>query len=521
MMSIFIIDQLMSNDAIYTISSLILASLVTRVIFLRHYRFKLPVVNGRKWYEIGYDQAKKRFLANAEGLMKSGFEKFGDAFYFFTDQRYRMILSPKYANANDNIPRLFDIEELIKSQQEFQAHIRGFEPLLDMGSDSGIVMETITSKISPNLDSLVGSLSEEAAVAIQRNWTDKSDWNNVKLRNSLSSIISQVSSRSFLGEELCRNPAWLEVSVAYSNQMFTTARELRGWPKILRPLISIFLPSCRRLRGLLEEARLLLAPFIAKRKSAGAFVQQGSVSEPGKSIDAMDWLDEVARGRPYDPLLAQLGLSFVTIDTTTDSLFNLLCDLSANEELLKALRDEIVGVIGAEPISKPSLQKLKIMDSVMKESQRMRPPLIVSMQRTAKEKVILPDGLKIPKGTSVAVAAINMMDSTVWPQSETFDGYRFMKMRQNPKEATSALFVTTSPKHLGFGHGKQACPDRFFAAIELKVLLCHILLKYDFQVCATPSQQTQRHGFHILPNPNVEISVKRREAEIQLNTSGL
>ncbi|KAB8204004.1 cytochrome P450 [Aspergillus parasiticus] len=505
-MSSFIIDQLMSNDAIYTISFLILASLVTRVIFLRHYRFKLPVVNGRKWNEIGYDQAKKRFLADAEGLMKSVFEKFGDAFYFFTDQRYRMILSPKYANVIRNDERL---SLALTHAEEFQAHIRGFEPLLDMGSDSGILMETITSKISPNLDSLVGSLSEEAAVAIQRNWTDKSDWNN-------------VSSRSFLGEELCRNPAWLEVSVAYSNQMFTTARELRGWPKILRPLISIFLPSCRRLRGLLEEARLLLAPFIAKRKSAGAFVQQGSVSEPGKSIDAMDWLDEVARGRPYDPLLAQLGLSFVTIDTTTDFLFNLLCDLSANEELLKALRDEIVGVIGAEPISKPSLQKLKIMDSVMKESQRMRPPLIGKRCALLSCRLLfLPDGLKNPKGTSVAVAAINMMDSTVWPQSETFDGYRFMNMRQNPKEATSALFVTTSPKHLGFGHGKQACPGRFFAAIELKVLLCHILLKYDFQVCATPSQQTQRHGFHILPNPNVEISVKRREAEIQLNTSGL
>ncbi|KJK68168.1 Cytochrome P450 [Aspergillus parasiticus SU-1] len=329
MMSSFIIDQLMSNDAIYTISFLILASLVTRVIFLRHYRFKLPVVNGRKWNEIGYDQAKKRFLADAEGLMKSVFEKFGDAFYFFTDQRYRMILSPKYANVIRNDERL---SLALTHAEEFQAHIRGFEPLLDMGSDSGILMETITSKISPNLDSLVGSLSEEAAVAIQRNWTDKS------------------------GRFEAKNSAEI--------------------------------PPGLRLRGLLEEARLLLAPFIAKRKSAGAFVQQGSVSEPGKSIDAMDWLDEVARGRPYDPLLAQLGLSFVTIDTTTDFLFNLLCDLSANEELLKALRDEIVGVIGAEPISKPSLQKLKIMDSVMKESQRMRPPLIVSMQRTAKEKVI-------------------------------------------------------------------------------------------------------------------------------------
>jgi cytochrome P450 monooxygenase-1 len=42
-------------------------------------------------------------------------------------------------------------------------------------------------------------------------------------------------------------------------------------------------------------------------------------------------------------------------------------------------------------------------------------------------------------------------------------------------------FVSTSPEHLGFGHGLHSCPGRIFAANELKIVLIQILLKYDLK----------------------------------------
>jgi hypothetical protein len=39
-------------------------------------------------------------------------------------------------------------------------------------------------------------------------------------------------------------------------------------------------------------------------------------------------------------------------------------------------------------------------------------------------------------------------------------------------------FVTTSPESLIFGHGNYACPGRFFASNEIKVVLIELLISW-------------------------------------------
>jgi len=38
----------------------------------------------------------------------------------------------------------------------------------------------------------------------------------------------------------------------------------------------------------------------------------------------------------------------------------------------------------------------------------------------------------------------------------------------------------TDRNHLHFGYGKHACPGRFFASYELKMVLAELLLNYEF-----------------------------------------
>lgn len=48
------------------------------VLEIRARRFnpsRLPVFNDRKWWEIGYGRATKRYISDPEGLIKSGLEK--------------------------------------------------------------------------------------------------------------------------------------------------------------------------------------------------------------------------------------------------------------------------------------------------------------------------------------------------------------------------------------------------------------------------------------------------------------
>ncbi|OJJ30411.1 hypothetical protein ASPWEDRAFT_177067 [Aspergillus wentii DTO 134E9] len=46
-----------------------------------------------------------------------------------------------------------------------------------------------------------------------------------------------------LGEEVCRNKKWLNVSVNYAIDTFMAIRELRMWPSVLRPLATGLFPG--------------------------------------------------------------------------------------------------------------------------------------------------------------------------------------------------------------------------------------------------------------------------------------
>lgn len=89
--------------------------------------------------------------------------------------------------------------------------------------------------------------------------------------------------------------------------------------------------------------------------------------------DAIDWFDHEAKGEPYDEASCQLGLSMAAIHTTTDLLIETMQNIMLHPELVKDLRKEIVQVVGAEGWKKSSLYNLKLVDSVVKESQRLRP----------------------------------------------------------------------------------------------------------------------------------------------------
>ncbi|KAK4978490.1 hypothetical protein LTR28_005321 [Elasticomyces elasticus] len=68
-------------------------------------------------------------------------------------------------------------------------------------------------------------------------------------------------------------------------------------------------------------------------------------------------------------------------------------------------------------------------------------------------------GPRIPKGTleAVSVDAVNA-DSKYYPEPFTFDGYRFLRMREAANEQFKHRHVPTSANELNFGFGGRACP---------------------------------------------------------------
>jgi hypothetical protein len=86
----------------------------------------------------------------------------------------------------------------------------------------------------------------------------------------------------------------------------------------------------------------------------------------------LEWFERNAQAA-YDPAATQLFLSVVSIHTTTDLLCQALEDISAHPEIIDPLKDEIREVIKQEGWSTKALYKMKLLDSVLKESQRLKP----------------------------------------------------------------------------------------------------------------------------------------------------
>lgn len=90
-------------------------------------------------------------------------------------------------------------------------------------------------------------------------------------------------------------------------------------------------------------------------------------------ITALSWVKDASKGDAYDFTTLQLTLALASLDTSTDLLTKAICDMADHPTLVEDLRKEIIEVVGQEGLTKSSIQRLYLLDSAMKESQRLRP----------------------------------------------------------------------------------------------------------------------------------------------------
>ena len=101
----------------------------------------------------------------------------------------------------------------------------------------------------------------------------------------------------------------------------------------------------------------------------------------------------------------------------------------------------------------------------------------------------------------------------MYPDADEFDGFRFYKLRQsgNHSELSRSQFVSSNERDWLFGYGKHACPGRFFAANEVKIILARLLLNYDISMPdgLTKRYEQMRHEKMFGPDPGKTLLLKR------------
>lgn len=100
----------------------------------------------------------------------------------------------------------------------------------------------------------------------------------------------------------------------------------------------------------------------------------------------------------------------------------------------------------------------------------------------------LSNGQVIPAGYTIVVPAWEVShDDTFIENAHEFDAMRWYRMRKEEElsgvnKATAAAvnqMVSVTPTNLTFGYGRHACPGRFFAANEIKMIVARAVLNYD------------------------------------------
>ena len=138
----------------------------------------------------------------------------------------------------------------------------------------------------------------------------------------------------------------------------------------------------------------------------------------------------------------------------------------------------------------------------------------VTFERIITQDYTLKDGFHIPRGTHIGVPtqAISM-DPDLYPDSDRFDGFRFSKLRSSGDPNTARLvYAASNLESMAFGYGRHACPGRFFADHEIKMIMVYLLTNYDFKF---PEGVTERPlsipaETQLLPNHDAKIELKGR-----------
>ena len=127
---------------------------------------------------------------------------------------------------------------------------------------------------------------------------------------------------------------------------------------------------------------------------------------------------------------------------------------------------------GAAEVSFQALRSIPVLESALKETLRLHPPLIILMRLVQEELELA--GTAIPAGTVVAASPrVSNRIETDFPKAEQFDPGRYIDPRQEDLQNRWTW--------IPFGAGKHRCVGNAFAMMQMKAIFSVILRDFEFE----------------------------------------
>ncbi|KAF9038680.1 cytochrome P450 [Panaeolus papilionaceus] len=340
----------------------------------------------------------------------------------------------------------------------------------------------IRTAIPRALPRLMIDVHDEIVHACNDHLPSTTAWTPLTISSTVMDVVARATNRVFVGKQLCRNPVYLNTNVRFATDVVSIAFILKFVPKPLRSTVNRLLSNVPRLR---QKNLEYLDPIINERRRQ----RQNPIDGAENPADILDMLMDGAKGeentnsRLSDRLMM---INFAAIHTTSMSFAQALLCLAEYPQCAKLLRSEAEDVVSRHGWTKVAIDEMPYIDAFLKETQRLHPLETISMLRVAMEDYTFSNGTTVPKGTTVAIPVMpSHLNNAVYKDAHIFDPLRFIKLKaeeDDPHKAKKYDMITTSTDFLTFGHGRHACPGRFFAAAELKLMLAYFVLHYDIKL---------------------------------------
>ncbi|KAJ8024059.1 Cytochrome P450 4V2 [Holothuria leucospilota] len=309
---------------------------------------------------------------------------------------------------------------------------------------------------------------------------------SVNLPNLISlcslDIICETIMGKRLGAQKGESCEYVEAVHRMSSITIERFRNPLYWSKLIFNLSSLGKDQARCLQILHSTTKQV----IKDRKSEIETKGEHDVTIDDKSREVrkrrrLAFLDLLIEVQKQDPSFTDEGIQeevdtfmFEGHDTVSTSLIMAMYLIGRHPKVQKKIQEELERVFGNDRerfLTSDDLQQLEYLSCVMKESQRLLPP-VPFVGRDLEEDTRI-GGIDVPKGTNISLAFFMLhRDPKQFPKPEKFDPDRFLPANSEGRHNFA---------YLPFSAGHRNCIGQKFAAMEQKVILATLLRKVEIR----------------------------------------
>jgi len=190
-------------------------------------------------------------------------------------------------------------------------------------------------------------------------------------------------------------------------------------------------------------------------------------------------------------------------DTTAAAMNWAIHLLGAHQDVQKKLQEEMDQIFGDTDrhVTMDDIKQMKYMDRVIKEALRLFPSVPMFGRETSEDCVL--DKYKVPKGTTVLTftPAVHR-DARYFPDPEKFDPDRFLPENINGRHPFT---------YIPFSAGLRNCIGQKFAQNEEKVLLSHIVRRYNIESTQKRDELKPNGSLILRPDKGIYVKLTHRK----------